>query len=243
MSRRAWYREWFGEEYLRLYPHRDAEEARQAVALVLSGAACGAGERVLDLGCGAGRHLRELAREGMSPVGLDLSWALLRVARGAAAPLVRGDMRHLPFGPGSFGMATSFFTSFGYFQEPGEDRGVLREIWRVLRPGGTLALDFLNAETVRRTLRPRDEKMVDGRRVVQTRTLMDRGRAVEKRIEIEQPDGEARIFHERVRLYDPAEIGEMLTEAGFSQRASFGDYGGGPIGEMTPRAIFLAERA
>jgi SAM-dependent methyltransferase len=242
MSGQPWYREWFGEEYLRLYPHRDAEEASRAVRLILSAAPHDAGERTLDLGCGAGRHLHPLAASGLHPVGLDLSWPLLEVARGAGVPLARGDMRRLPFADRSFALVTSFFTSFGYFTEEEEDLRVLREVWRVLRPGGTLALDFLNAAMVRRTLRPRDEQVVEGRRVVQTRTLVNQGSAVEKRIEIEDPDGRLRVFHERVRLYDPQEIERLLDGTGFVVRASYGDYAGGPPGEAAPRAIFVAER-
>jgi SAM-dependent methyltransferase len=242
MSRQPWYREWFGEEYLRLYPHRDAEEARRAVRLVLSAAPHTAGERTLDLGCGSGRHLHELAAAGLRPAGLDLSWTLLEVARGTGVPLVRGDMRRLPFADRSFALVSSFFTSFGYFLQEEEDLDVLREVWRVLRPGGTLALDFLNAGMVRRDLRPRDEQTVEGRRVVQTRSLVNQGSVVEKRIEIEEPGGQIRVFHERVRLYDPHEIERMLRETGFDVRARFGDYGGGAVGETSPRAIFVAER-
>jgi len=242
MNRQPWYREWFGEEYLRLYPHRDVEEARRAVRLVLSAAPHATGERMLDLGCGPGRHLHELAAAGLRPVGLDLSWTLLQVARGAGVPLTRGDMRHLPFADHSFALVSSFFTSFGYFLEEEEDLHVLREVWRVLRPGGRLALDFLNAGTVRRYLRPRDEQVVEGRRVVQTRSLVNQGRVVEKRIEVEDPGGQVRVFHERVRLYDSHEIEGMLGETGFTVRARFGDYAGGAPGETAPRAIFVAER-
>ncbi len=55
-----------------------------------------AGWRVLDVGCGAGRHARALASAGAQPIGLDLSAELLACARGVGLPLVRADMRRLP---------------------------------------------------------------------------------------------------------------------------------------------------
>ena len=56
---RDWFRAWFGDEYLAIYPHRDIEEARRAVRLYLDRVPPSPGS-VLDLACGAGRHLREL---------------------------------------------------------------------------------------------------------------------------------------------------------------------------------------
>src|SRR5687767_5114521 len=98
-----WFEEWFGEEYLRLYPHRDDVDADRAVGLLRRAVPWRAGLRVLDIGAGAGRHARAIVAAGAKCVGLDLSAALLRRARQATtAPLVRADMRRLPFRPRSF---------------------------------------------------------------------------------------------------------------------------------------------
>jgi SAM-dependent methyltransferase len=245
-----WYRSWFGEEYLHLYPHRDQEEADQAVGLLLeqlearsAGGGGPEGRRVLDLGCGAGRHLKALAEAGLRPLGMDLSLPLLREARNTApgCSRVRGDMRHLPFADGSFDVVTSFFTSFGYFDADAEDRKVLAEMDRVLRPDGRILLDFLNAEQVRANLEPRDERMVDGKRVIQLRELVDGGRRVEKRIRI-RGMGVEEDFVERVRLYDAAKLEGLLGSVGLRVEARFGDYGGGAAGPTAPREILLARR-
>ena len=53
-----WFEEWFGEEYLQLYPHRDEAEAERAVALIARATGLAAGWRVLDVGSGPGRFLR-----------------------------------------------------------------------------------------------------------------------------------------------------------------------------------------
>ncbi len=239
----AWFRRWFGEEYLHLYPHRDLDEAEVAVRLLIEHGALPGGAPVLDLACGAGRHLQWLAEAGFDACGLDLSGTLLgraREALGGRVPLVRADMRRLPFAPSSFVGVTSYFTSFGYFDAPGDDARVLAEVRRVLSAGGTFLIDFLNAEAVARTLTPRDEREVEGARVIQERRLVEGGRRVEKRIRIEPGDGAPmREFRERVRLYRVEELEALLAGAGIATVARFGSYAGEPLGASSPRVILL----
>src|SRR5439155_16157097 len=118
----------------------------------------GTGDHILDLACGPGRHAAELERLGGGGgghvIGFDLSRAMLRRARERTrAALVRGDMRALPFRPGSFALAVNLFTSFGYFRDDAEHQVVVHQVSVVLAPGGRFVLDYLNADQVRRSLR------------------------------------------------------------------------------------------
>ncbi|UCF19522.1 MAG: methyltransferase domain-containing protein [Gemmatimonadota bacterium] len=237
-----WYREWFGEEYLALYPHRDEDEAQAGVALLMSVLGRPDGI-VLDLACGAGRHMREFRRRGVQAVGLDLSIAQLRQARAGPEKLVvvEGDMRHLPFAAASFQVVTNFFTSFGYFAQPEEDLQVLAEIRRVLSRDGAFMLDFLNADRVRRALIPRDERNLGERRVVQERRLEEKGKVVVKEIRIYERgrDRPVGTYYERVRLYAPMELVEMLSAAGLKPDSTYGDYHGGEACSDCPRYILI----
>lgn len=236
-----WFEQWFGDAYLDLYPHRDAAEAGRAVALLQAHGMVLAGDRVLDLACGAGRHIAALEKAGSRVTGLDLSQPLLRAARtGGAGTLVRADMRRLPLRSGAMDAVVNLFTSFGYFATDEEHDQVLREITRVLAPRGRFAIDFLNAPAVRAGLVPRDEKTVQGRRVVQERRLADAGRVVIKTIQI---DGEDRQYMERVRLFERPELERMITGAGLVVRHVFGEYDGAPHGASSSRLIVLAQRA
>ncbi|HEV8381159.1 MAG TPA: class I SAM-dependent methyltransferase [Gemmatimonadales bacterium] len=240
-----WFKHWFGEEYHALYPHRDDEDARRAVALIRGAVHWSAGDRILDLACGPGRHAVELARsgEGVRIVGFDLSRAMLRRARertGGGAALVRGDMRALPFRPGSFALAVNLFTSFGYFLDDAEHRGVVQQVAVTLAPGGHFVLDYLNAEHVRRTLQRTGQAPGGDRDVLVTRRLAPDSRFVIKEIELRD---EGRRFQERVRLYSVDELMALFTDAGLRVTARFGDYDGAPAGPDMPRVILVGARA
>ena len=145
----TWWESWFGEEYLDLYPHRDLAAARREAEFALAHLPFPPGP-VLDLCCGTGRHSIPLAEAGAPPVGLDYSAPLLDLARrrDRHTLLVRGDMRALPFQDSSFRTVVNFFTSFGYFRTESENRAVIEEIERVLRPGGAFLCDTFGRDHV-----------------------------------------------------------------------------------------------
>jgi SAM-dependent methyltransferase len=236
-----WFEDWFGEEYLALYEHRDHHEAREVVALIAERMGEVGDAPVLDLACGAGRHQRTLSDRGWWTVGLDLSPSLLRAARAEdrSAPLVRADMRELPFADGSFALVVNLFTSFGYFRDDAQHLRVLREVARVTRPGGWFVLDYLHAEQLRRSLVSHDERTVGTVTVEQEREISADGRFVRKTITIGDL---GRTFVERVRLFEPAELTALCTEAGFSVQAVLGDYDGSALCPDSPRAILFSRR-
>jgi SAM-dependent methyltransferase len=112
------------------------EGLREADAKLLGDVA---GQQVLELGCGAAAGARWLAGQDASVVALDLSGGMLRHARAAAArtgvtvPLVQADALALPFAAGSFDIVC---TAFGAVPFVADSAAVMREVARVLRPGG-----------------------------------------------------------------------------------------------------------
>jgi SAM-dependent methyltransferase len=235
-----WFEEWFGEDYLRLYPHRDDADAARAVALIARSVGLRPGWRVLDVACGAGRHARAFMQTGACCFGLDLSATLLRIARQVTtAPLVRADMRRLPIRPGSMDLTVNLFTSFGYFERDAEHTVALREMVSTVRSGGWFVIDFLNPAAVRRQLIPEEQLQFEGQTVRVTRSVSPDGRYVCK--SIRAPAG--RRYMERVRLFEPDQICQMVEAVGVSIRHRFGDYDAAPFTPESPRTILLGQVA
>jgi SAM-dependent methyltransferase len=235
-----WFERWFGEEYIALYPHRNAAEAEKVVALIESVIAPAKVSRALDLACGAGRHSRALCKRWWT-TGLDLSEVLLRLAKreGVTADLVRGDMRVLPFRDESFDLVANLFTSFGYFADDASHLDVVREVSRVTRRGGSFVLDFLNTRQLRNSLVPYDERHIGDQIVEQRREISSDGRYVIKRICLR---GSQQEFTERVRLFDPADLSSMMLAAGFTVTASLGNYDGEPLTSDSPRVVLFGTK-
>ncbi len=97
------------------------------------------GKRVLEVGAGSAPCARWLASRGALPVALDLSGSMLRhaaaigTATGIPVPLVLAGAERLPFGDATFDLACSAFGAVPFVADPGR---VMREVARVLRPGG-----------------------------------------------------------------------------------------------------------
>jgi SAM-dependent methyltransferase len=135
---------------------------RHFVAPLLERAAEGRTDlSILDCGCGTGRNLQQLARYGRAS-GIDLTERGLALARGVGAAVSRADVVRLPFAAERFDLVTSF----DMLQCVPDDLRAVREMARVLRPGGRLvgtvaALDVLHgdhsvlSEEVRRYTRQR----------------------------------------------------------------------------------------
>ena len=108
------------------------------------------GERVLDMGCGAGRHAFELYRRGADVVALDQNTSDLaevavmfeamaaegQVPTGSSAATVEGDALALPFDDGEFDR----IIAAEILEHIPDDRTAMEELFRVLKPGGVLAV-------------------------------------------------------------------------------------------------------
>ncbi|HWB66851.1 MAG TPA: class I SAM-dependent methyltransferase [Mycobacteriales bacterium] len=112
------------------------EGLREADARLLGDVA---GRRILEVGAGAAQCSRWLASQGAHPLALELSAGQLRHATtlatrtGIPVPLVQADAAHLPFRDECFDLACS---AFGAVPFVADSAAVMREVARVLRPGG-----------------------------------------------------------------------------------------------------------
>jgi SAM-dependent methyltransferase len=250
----SWFENAFGAHYPLLYQHRDVAEARQCLELLprLAPLTTDQGRMVLDLGCGDGRHLELLEHLGYSPVGLDLSPELLHAARGRTGQgvrlrLVRGDMRRLPFPEDAFSCVLSLFTAFGYFGPPATNQDPVREVGRVLVPGGHWFLDYFDCDRVRAELGGGEphvrERELGPLRVREERRFITENSLVAKMVRLEPRDGlqaeaaglgvgaDGMEYTEQVAVFTLRELDEMAAKENMTRVAAAGGYEGEPLGE------------
>lgn len=135
--------EFLGRAYLRYSFTKGTE---QEVGFLVEQLGLQPGMRVLDVGCGPGRHAHALANRGIEVVGLDITPRFIELATEAAPPgatFVVGDARALTY-DGEFDAVISLCQG-GLGLVRGDDASVLEGMARAVRPGGRLALTAFSA--------------------------------------------------------------------------------------------------
>jgi D-alanine-D-alanine ligase len=185
--------------------------------------------RFLDLCCGQGRHVLELARRGFKNLtGVDRSHYLIARAKrifrqqGFSAVLREGDARKLRFPDDSFDVVYVAGNSFGYFETIEDDIAVLREIRRLLKPGAQLLIDFTDGDYLRENFDARSWEWIDKHYFVcRERSLSkSRDRLISREVITHTSKGVVADQFYAERLYNEAELRDLLSSAGFAPERS-----------------------
>jgi SAM-dependent methyltransferase len=243
VEKKNWYKNWFGNEYLTVYAHRDDKEARLLIDLIQKYVVINSDFKILDLCCGQGRHALELAQSGHKVYGIDLSRTLLEVAKykknkEQSLYFIQADMRYLPVNQ-SFDLLLNLFTSFGYFETDAENESVFCQFNQALKPGGFFVFDYLNSTFISKNLIPYHKERIGGLIVEQERFI--EASRVQKIIKLNR-EGEQSVFYESVKMYEPEQLRTMINSAQLDILFTFGDYSGSKFTHDSPRLIFIGRK-
>jgi 2-polyprenyl-3-methyl-5-hydroxy-6-metoxy-1,4-benzoquinol methylase len=185
-------------------------------------------KRILDIGCGTGRHAIELARRGYRVTGFDLSEGQLGLARekakaaGADVVFQRRDATEPHFHE-QFDAAIMFCEGgFSLMETDEKNFAILRHACAALRPGGKLMMTALSAlfplfHSVKDFINAQESGSAMGELTFDLTTFRERAE-----LTFADDDGRTQTIATNERYYAPSELRWLLKTAGFAEAELFG---------------------
>lgn len=242
-----WFEEWFDSPlYEKLYANRDEQEAAKLVDLLERILPLDECSKILDLGCGRGRHSISLNREGYDVTGIDLSEKAIETAREKAKNQNLSNIRFMvrdmrdPL-PETFDAIVNLFTTFGYFYSDKENASVFDSVQNMLKPGSTFVLDYLNAARVRNSFIPADEGEFQDLEYRVKRYI--KGNSIYKEIIFsgDRLNGH-KEYAERVKLYELPWFKKEMSKRNLVISDIYGDYDGNDFDPETSSRLLIISR-
>jgi SAM-dependent methyltransferase len=159
-----WFESWFDSPYYHiLYKNRDDREAENFIDNLLNRLHLKVPSTVLDLACGKGRHSKYLHAKGHDVTGIDLSAKNIahnKQFETSNLHFFEHDMRKT-FRINYYDAIFNLFTSFGYFAQDHQNQLAISAAAAGLNKGGYFILDFFNAYSILKNLKPFEIKNLD----------------------------------------------------------------------------------
>ncbi len=204
------------------------------------------GARILDLCCGTGRHSLELSRRGYDITGVDRTTAYINKARSEAqrsdleAQFVVGDMREFLMS-NSFDVVLNLFGSFGYFEDPEDDRQVAAHMHASLRPGGRFMIETQGKEILAREFQEKEWSEEGDLLILSERKVSQNWGRIETRWIVIR--GTERFEHQvSVRSYAAVELASLLSDCGFSEVRVYGNLDGVAYDQAAQRLVVVGSK-
>ena len=234
-----------GSPYLhhpQLTPQRTASE----IGFLLSILPVNPGDRLLDIGCGVGRHSIELAERGFAVLGIDPSAAMIAAAQERSA----AEARHPEFRQmkgedlqlhNEFDAAICLFTSLGQVVDQKDNLPLLNNAYRALRPAGYFILEIPQREWAVSNLKT-SERFGEGDTFTQVTRSYDAGLNLVTEVFTLVSADEQRQYVLQYRLFNLAQIIQLLEGAGFVGITGYAGYTDLPLDNHSPTMVISAQK-
>ncbi len=240
-----WTKKYFDEFYLKYFLLNQSEETtKKQVSLIVKYAKEGA--KILDAGCGLGRHSIKLGEKGYEVLGIDSSPLYVEYAKKEAGKrnlknvsFKTEDVRKISY-EDKFDLVISMWSSFGYFDDE-TNFDIIKRFRRALKKGGKVLIDIENRDYIlkyfiRETFREKDGLFILERRrfhpltsVVTTHRYVV-GNSLRKE------------YLRNIRIYSATEMINLFRAAGLEISEVSGDYDGTKFGENSKRIIIIGQK-
>lgn len=219
-----WFKDWFNSDYYHiLYKNRNDKEAKAFIDNLIENLNLTRNSKLIDIGCGKGRHATYFNKKGMNVVGIDLATNSIKEAKKNTNTTLQfkvHDMREV-FKENHFDIATNLFTSFGYFENQNDNIKTLNAIANNLKKDGVLIIDFMNVYKVIHNLVNQEKKIINNitfkiKRRIEKKTVI-------KEILIKDQDIK-KEFKEKVDLLTLEDFSKLIQKAGLELINIFGNY-------------------
>lgn len=236
-----------GSPFLR-HPLLTAERTGQEIDFLVDALPLAPGARVLDVGCGFGRHSVELARRSYHVLSIDPAAAMIRAARQNAQEAgLDVDFQQVAaagyFPAEPFDAALCLFTTLGQVPPASDDdnRDLLATVFNALKEGGRFALELPQKEPALDALKPSDRFGGDASYAEVQRSFDAQTGIVTEKFHIVTPDG-SQDYHLRYRLFTRQDVIGLLGAAGLQILSSYDGYNHAELSGDSPAMLFVCAK-
>ena len=235
------YNNWFDSKYYHiLYKNRNHEEARKFINKIIEHLNLKPKSKVLDAGCGKGRHSIEIEKLGHVVTGIDLSKNSIKFAKQFENSnlnfLVHDISKPLNI---EFNVVLNLFTSFGYYERD-KDLEILLSLEKNLDKNGVGVIDFFNIKNIKDNLVKKEQTTIENIKFKIKRKINKR--SVIKEISFEDNSIDYK-FKESVNTLSLLDFKNYFNQTNLEIIEIFGDYDLNNFNEIkSPRLIILFKK-
>jgi SAM-dependent methyltransferase len=226
----------------------DRSDLQAAIGFILLQLDLEKGARILDLCCGPGRYVIELAHRGLDVVGIDINEDYVGLARrlaeqeGVTAEVLVSDMREIPY-VNCFDAVINVGTSFGLFETESEDQRAIESVSGALKPGGRFLLEMGNRDYLLKNFEATNSSENPDGSATHVQRSFDYVRSrINTTFRRSASHGILETWSHSWRAYTLTEVAGLLAEARLDLVSTFGSWRSEAYGVDTRRMIVISER-